>query len=141
MGIFDFIRQNAKILNDIEMTKDGEVRIDVDDFDFAHPDLQVEDNNGELKFTVEIGDYALICEVDMGALRDASGYLSKISDPDARRTVIEAIDGGFRQITEDNKESASETYREAQDAFNLATKSYNDVVDSLRDLKRKWNIP
>lgn len=140
-SLFDFVIKNANQLEQIVLNDDGDIAVPVDEFDFSHPDTQVEKDNEDIVFTVPVGVFSMKARVNIDNLSDAAKYLKKITDSSLRREVIEAIEENYRADAEIARDEAQSTFDDAATKLALAQKDFDDVVDSLGELKGAWNVP
>jgi hypothetical protein len=140
-NLFDFIVKNANYLEEIILNDDGDIEIPVDEFDFSHPDLEVETDNETIVFTIPIAVFSLKARISIDNLNDATKHLAAIKDASLRKSVIEAIEENYRADADVIRESAKEEYEQAEARLKAAQKDFDGVVDALGDLKGAWNIP
>ncbi len=141
MGLFDFVVNNADLLEKLYANPKGEIDLDLDDFDFSHSDLQVKIDGARLLFSVEVGNLKLMTSVDIDNLADAVKAIRAISDVDLRVTVLETIEDAYRDDAKVAIDLAEQNLSDAQSRHDAAKKDLDMIVDSINDLKGAWNIP
>lgn len=140
MGVFDFIAQNAERLSSLEIDEDGNIMVEPGEFDFSHPDLEVEYIEPFLLFKVSVSPFQLITEVYGQDLKDVSSKLKAIGRPEKRKVVISAIENDLLEIVQDGVTNAREQLDLSKQELQEAEKSYNGLVSGVRDLKSAWNL-
>lgn len=138
--IFDFVTNHAKEIEQLAIDGD-EVRIPIDEYDFSHPDLQVDTSGDGVTFTVEVGPFKLVTTVDIDNLSDATKHLKAVNCQDKRREIIEAIEEKYRNEAESERDQAEEEMNEAKQKLDDSQKDFDNVVDALGDLKGAWSVP
>lgn len=141
MGTFDFIRQHAADLANLDVSEDGIINLEYQDFDFSHPDITVDETEDGLSFQVEIHPFTLACSVDRSELRAAASYLCGLANLDVKKAVLESLDISFRTEMEEDVEKLKEDLQIAQDNLNDAQAETDGLAQAIRDLKHAWNIP
>lgn len=141
MTLFDFVIKNANYLEDIILSDEGNVVVPIDEFDFAHDDLEIEVDNKEIVFKVSVGSIDLICTVGIDNLKDSVDHMKKVKSPDTRREIFEMIEETYRTEAEEERDSAETAKSEADANFKNAQEDFDAVVDSLGELKGAWGIP
>lgn len=141
MSLFKFIIQNSSQLEKIFVDGDGTVELDVDEFDFGHSDVAVEVDNADIVFSIEVGVITCKCIVNITNITKACPYIQGIADVHLRETVIQMIEETYRSDAETRKAEAEEAVNDAQSTLNDASKDFDDIVDTLGNLKNSWNIP
>ena len=140
MGTFDFIVKNSKTLAELDINKDGCFNFEFNDFDFSYPDLAVTCEDGFLMFNVTAGEFELMCMVESHDIPKAIDHISRISSATARRNVIEALEGEFREDTEALKKDAEDALAGAQVDFDEAKQNFDEFLDAMRRVKGAWGI-
>ena len=142
MNIFDFVTQNQSSLEQLVVGDDGEIELPVDQYDFSHPDVTVvTDDDDDIVFELTVGMFTLRTRIGLNNLQDAIQYIKKASTPGLRREVVEAIETKYRGEAESNRDLALEEVKEAQSHLATAQQAFDEIVDSLQELKGAWNVP
>jgi hypothetical protein len=141
MNLFDFVMNHSQELEKLWDSKNGEVAIEPQDFDFSHNDLEVLVDNTDLVFSVDVAGIMLKCVVTIDNISAATPYITHIKDANLRQMVIENIEETYRSEAESELDLARENLKEAQDQVNAAQKDFDTVVDTLSRLKGAWNVP
>ncbi len=141
MSIFDFVTNNADLLEKLYANPKGEIDVELAEFNFAHSDMEVEVDGPRLVFSVQVGALKLVTSVDIDNLRDAVQEIVKIADVNIRITVLETIEDAYRDDAQTAINVAENRLTDAMNRRDEAKKDFDTVVDSINELKGAWNIP
>jgi hypothetical protein len=141
VSLFKFILDNKDTIEELAIDKEGYIKLLSNEFDFSHSDVEVETNETEIIFSIEVGIFTLVCVVDIDNLADCTDKLVRITNVDTRKMIIEMLEDKYRYEADMAYDMAKDNLSEAQQQVVDAKKDYDCVVNSLNDLKKNWRIP
>jgi len=141
VSLFKFILDNKDTIEELAIDKEGYIKLPSNEFDFSHSDVEVETNETEIIFSIEVGIFTLVCVVDIDNLADCTDKLVRITNVDTRKMIIEMLEDKYRYEADMAYDMAKDNLSEAQQQVVDAKKDYDCVVNSLNDLKKNWSIP
>jgi len=142
MTLFEFIVKNQAMLEklDFDSEESQNISIDAGEFDFSHPDLELEIEDGFFTFSVQVGNYKVSTMVMEDNLVDSLASIKKIVDSNIREELVLSIEQDMLSGIQDQYENAEATLSTAQAEFDEVVKTQKNVKDSLREIKTEWGI-
>jgi len=142
MTLFEFIVKNQSMLEKLDFDSDESenISIDASEFDFSHPDLDLEIEENLFIFSVKIGNYKVSTMVAEDNLQENLANIKKIVDSGIREELVLAIEEDMLSGIQDQYENAEATLSTAQAEFDEVVKMQKSVKGSLGEIKTEWGI-